>query len=83
MPDPTARQPLSLRAWLLLTMTAAAVVFACDVVTPPTVDAAMLYAVVVLISLRAPDPRAPLAAAVVCSILAWTDAILSHRGTGA
>jgi PAS domain S-box-containing protein len=82
MPAPPARRPLSLRAWLLLTMAAGAAVFALDTVAPPNVDVAVLYAVVVLISLRAPDPRAPLAAAVVCSVLAWTDAILSHRGTG-
>jgi PAS domain S-box-containing protein len=82
MPDFPARQPLSLRAWLLLTMAAAAVVFALDVLTAPGVDAAVLYAVVILISLRAPNPRAPLAAAAVCSILAWTDALLSHRATG-
>jgi PAS domain S-box-containing protein len=82
MPARPARRPLSLRAWVLLTVAAAAAVFALDIGTPPSIDAAVLYAVVVLISLRAPDPRAPLAGALVCSVLAWTDAILTHRGSG-
>lgn len=82
MPVSAARRPFSIRTWLLLTAAAAAGVFAADFATPPTVDFSVLYAIVVLIGLRAPDPRAPLAAALVCSVLALTDALATHRGSG-
>ena len=67
---------MALSTWGALT------VFAIDTLAPPNVIASVLYAVVVLINLRAPDPRAALASAIVCSALAWTDAILTHRGSG-
>jgi PAS domain S-box-containing protein len=66
---------MALSTWGALT------VFAIDVLAPPSVMVSVLYAVVVLINLRAPDPRAALASAIVCSVLAWTDAILTHRGS--
>jgi PAS domain S-box-containing protein len=79
MTDPSPRQGPSLRTWMLLSTWAALTVFAVDLLSPPTVMVAVLYAVVVMVNLLAPDPRAALATAIVCSVLAWTDAILTHR----
>ena len=81
MPSPAASTGPSLRTWMVLSTWGALTVFAIDTLAPPNVIASVLYAVVVLINLRAPDPRAALASAIVCSALAWTDAILTHRGS--
>ena len=77
---PTREGP-SLRTWMVLSTCAAFTVFAVDFLAAPTVFVSILYAVLVLLNLRAPDPRAALAIAILCSILAWTDAILTHRGS--
>jgi PAS domain S-box-containing protein len=66
---------------MVLSTWAALTVFAIDTLAPPTVLVSALYAVVVLLNLRAPDPRAALGIAIVCSVLAWTDALLTHRGS--
>ena len=79
-PHPTREGP-SLRTWMVLSTCAAFTVFAVDFLAAPTVFVSILYAVLVLLNLRAPDPRAALAIAILCSILAWTDAILTHRGS--
>ena len=79
MPSRSPREGLSLRAWLLLTSWAAAIVFALDLLAPPSVAVAVLYVIIVLASLRAPDPRAAMAAALICSVLSWIDALLTHR----
>jgi PAS domain S-box-containing protein len=79
MPSRSPREGLSLRAWLLLTSWAAGIVFALDLLAPPTVAVAVLYVLVVLASLRASDPRAAVASALICSVLSWIDALLTHR----
>jgi PAS domain S-box-containing protein len=81
MAEHPSREGPSLRTWMVLSTWAALTVFAIDSLTPPSVLVSVLYAVVVLLNLRAPDPRAALAMAIVCSGLAWTDAILTHRGS--
>ena len=81
MTEHPSRKGPSLRTWMVLSTWAALTVFALDTLAPPGVLVSALYAVVVLINLRAPDPRAALAMAIVCSALAWTDAILTHRGS--
>jgi PAS domain S-box-containing protein len=75
------RQGPSLRVWLTLSTWAAITVFAIDLIAPPAVLVSVLYVLVVLAGLRAPDPRAALVSAIVCSVLAWTDALLTHRGS--
>src|SRR3954464_10861997 len=81
MTEHPSRKGPSLRTWMVLSTWAAFTVFALDTLAPPGVLVSALYAVVVLINLRAPDPRGALAMAIVCSALAWTDAILTHRGS--
>ena len=81
MPRHPSRDGPSLRTWMVLSTSAALTVFAIDSVMPPTVQVAMLYAVVVLLNLRAPDPRAVLGVAILCSVLAWVDGLVTHRGS--
>ena len=81
MTEHPSREGPSLKTWVALSAWAALTVFAIDSLAPPTVMVAVLYAAVVLLNLRAPDPRAALVMAIVCSVLAWTDAILTHRGS--
>jgi PAS domain S-box-containing protein len=75
----SASRALSLRAWLLLTFVAAGVVFAIDLVVPEGVSVSVLYALVVLVSLGAPDARVVVGAACVSTAFAWTDAILANH----
>ena len=82
MTDSPRRGP-SLRTWLTLSTWAAVTVFAIDLIAPPLVLVSVLYVLVVLANLRAPDPRAALVSAIVCSVLAWMDALLTHRGSAA
>jgi hypothetical protein len=66
MPQHPSRDGPSLRTWMVLSTAAALIVFAIDSVMPPSVQVAMLYAVVVLLNLRAPDPRAALGMGILC-----------------
>jgi PAS domain S-box-containing protein len=70
---------LSLRGWLMLTLAAGGVVFLTDLFVPSGVSVAVLYALVVLLALGAPDPRAVVGAACISTVLAWVDAIVAHR----
>jgi PAS domain S-box-containing protein len=81
MPHTTGRG-LSLGALLFLTFATASAVFLTDIVLPVGVSVAGLYALVVLLSLGAPDPRAVVGAACISTVFAWTDAILTHRRAG-
>jgi len=78
MTNSAGRGP-SLRAWLLLTVAAASVVFAIDLLVPEGVSVSVLYALVVLVSLGAPDPRVVVGAACLSTVFAWIDAILANR----
>src|SRR5215207_7571339 len=81
MPQHPSRDGPSLRTWMVLSTAAALIVFVIDSVMPPSVQVAMLYAVVVLLNLRAPDPRAALGMGILCSVLAWVDGLATHRGS--
>jgi PAS domain S-box-containing protein len=81
MTEHPSRTGPSLRTWMVLSTWAALTVFAIDSLAQPSLLVSVLYAVVVLLNLRAPDPRAALVVAILCSALAWTDAILTHRGS--
>jgi PAS domain S-box-containing protein len=75
----STRRPISFGAWLAITLAASAAVFLVDFVAPPGVSLVVLYALVVLVTLGAPDPRAVVGAACITTVFAWTDAILAHR----
>jgi PAS domain S-box-containing protein len=73
------RRPLSLGAWLLVTVATSLLVLVLDLFAPAGVSFAALYALVVLVALAAPDPRAVVGAACISTVFAWIDAILAHR----
>jgi PAS domain S-box-containing protein len=77
------RLPLSgfaLGRWLLGAGAAALAVFVTDLLVPVGIWVGILYTLVVLAMLRAPDPRAALMAAVISSVFVWTDVLLTHPG---
>jgi PAS domain S-box-containing protein len=80
MSEPSPRERVRVGRWFLASAAAAAGVFVLDLLAPPGTWVAVLYVLVVLAALRAADPRAALGAAVISSVLVWTDALLTrHR----
>lgn len=77
MVDRVRRTAPSLTPWLLATTAGAVAVFVLDLLSPGGLWTAVLYVLVVLAALRAPDPRVALWAAIVGSILVWTDALIT------
>jgi PAS domain S-box-containing protein len=74
-----AQRGLPLRGWLIITVAAGGAVFLFDLFAPPGVSLAVLYALVVLMALGAPDPRVVVGAACISTVLAWIDAIIAHK----